>query len=657
MKKNFVSAKAVKAIIASAMAVTLAVPSVIMLNNTTAVRADEDDELPQPIAVYNFEDMEKESVTMVENGVAPTIADDAERNSKVLTLGDTLVTEEAVGIVTKEGTNATGEAVVVTEEAVIREQEYAFSEAKVENPFKGRTDLVESPTFNGNSNPMWDKGVTISYWQKATEEDSSVISFSSRMENVLHKDTRDKINIFNLYEKDPDNELFSLGTTEEFEWKIGATYNGIKVVSSLPKKTTYPISVGAGMLVRFNPNYDGKGYYMHLAGDGLTYTLEAIGSAFKKEDYIPVTGKEAVYGTAEGGLQLNASGAWGFLESATTERFQAGVKLDTTDSLNNRNQAAAHTFTMVGEEKTTVDEALTKKASEWHYVTRVITNGCINTYVDGVLKDSELYTNGYNTEIGTVDVKWAFNVGWGYYSMAGEEPMIVMPGKNGGNTIFNMNAAFAIADSKGKYTTNGVLAYNGNTNGLTIMEVLTDENTTLSFGGQTPGMKDCMTYNTETQAGTALDNVAFYDEPLDEDQVAALYEKVSAGEDVGPGSSEEPDSGDTPASAEPGSSDTPASAEPGASAEPQQSKEPVSGEAASAEPVTSQTPSDMLGDVTGDGQIKLDDAQTVLKMALKLKTDATEAQKKAADVNKDNAVDLKDAQLILKRALKLITEF
>lgn len=668
MKKNVIAGNKTKAIIASAMALTLAVPSVVMMNHTTPVQADES--IPDPVAVYNFEDLSQEKVTLVDNGTAPSVVDDAGRNGKVLSLGSTIVTPEVVAIVTEAATDASGNAVEVTKEAVLKETEYSFSEAKIENPFKGRTDLLEEPQFPNKNNPYWENGVTISYWQKATDTDSSVISFSNRRENILQKDVRDKEKIFNLYEADPDNEMFSLGTQEEFEWKRNAKYNGKRVTSGLPK-TTYSISVGCGMFVRFNPNYTGNGYYMKLSGDGQSYELLEIGSPFNKEDYMAPTGKEAVYGTAEGGLQLNSSGEWGYIESGATQWYKAGAEVSGKyESLCNGNMVGAHTFTVTGKEKTPVDAALTKKPAEWHYVTRVIKNDSVSTYIDGVLKDSELYTNGWDENLGNVDVKKGFNLGWGYYSSADEEnPMIVMPGSGGGKTIFDNASSIAIANAQGKFTVDGVLGYNGNTNGMTIMEMLVNENTTLSFGGQSLGIKSIMNYYTETQAGTALDNVAFYDRPLDSAQIAALYEQAKAGDIVvpSPSPSQEPE-----VSQEPGASQEPkVSQNPSVSEEPEASKSPITGPAVSAEPVESQNPvtgpgvsetpnpgpSDVkLGDIDGDGNVALTDAQMALKGALRIE-ELKGTQLEAADVNKSGTVDLEDAQMILKEALRITTDF
>lgn len=105
------------------------------------------------------------------------------------------------------------------------------------------------------------------------------------------------------------------------------------------------------------------------------------------------------------------------------------------------------------------------------------------------------------------------------------------------------------------------------------------------------------------------------------------------------------------------------SAEPVGSGEPVRSAEPVeSGAPQTTGVAVSETPSSedpeevMPGDVDDDGDIKLTDAQLVLKAALKL-TQLDEKHRMAADVNKDDVVNLLDAQLILKRALLLIKHF
>lgn len=58
------------------------------------------------------------------------------------------------------------------------------------------------------------------------------------------------------------------------------------------------------------------------------------------------------------------------------------------------------------------------------------------------------------------------------------------------------------------------------------------------------------------------------------------------------------------------------------------------------------------GDVNGSGTVELDDAQEILKTALKIK-DSDGSEIKLSDINNDNEVTLEDAQLALKKALKI----
>lgn len=69
--------------------------------------------------------------------------------------------------------------------------------------------------------------------------------------------------------------------------------------------------------------------------------------------------------------------------------------------------------------------------------------------------------------------------------------------------------------------------------------------------------------------------------------------------------------------------------------------------------VAATTTTFLNGDVNGDGQVTLEDAQLALKGALKIQDDFTEAQFYAADVDSNDKLELADAQLILKAALKI----
>ena len=59
----------------------------------------------------------------------------------------------------------------------------------------------------------------------------------------------------------------------------------------------------------------------------------------------------------------------------------------------------------------------------------------------------------------------------------------------------------------------------------------------------------------------------------------------------------------------------------------------------------------MKGDVDGDDQVTLQDAQLVLKAALRIIGLPEEA---SADVNGDGQITLQDAQIVLKVALRIL---
>lgn len=81
--------------------------------------------------------------------------------------------------------------------------------------------------------------------------------------------------------------------------------------------------------------------------------------------------------------------------------------------------------------------------------------------------------------------------------------------------------------------------------------------------------------------------------------------------------------------------------------------ESVSDQVSDSKPSTTD-PVALKGDVDGDGEIKLKDAQLALKFALNLLS-PTDKQKAAADVDGNGKVELKDAQAILRVALNLAT--
>ena len=128
---------------------------------------------------------------------------------------------------------------------------------------------------------------------------------------------------------------------------------------------------------------------------------------------------------------------------------------------------------------------------------------------------------------------------------------------------------------------------------------------------------------------------------------------------VEPGESVKPSPSPSPSvkpSTEPDESETP-SVEPGESVKPSSSPSPSARPSEQPSEIPSISPSEfpnediVKGDVNGDNQVTLTDAQIVLKVALGITSLTDES---VADVNGDKQVTLIDAQLVLKAALGII---
>lgn len=622
--------KRVKSAIATALALVLTIPAAVAINNFSV---SAEDELPSPVEVYNFNDSTGLNVDGAENN--PTIVSDATRGNVLELKNDNSV-------------------------------------AAIANPFAGRTSLVEYPAFTSAGTPFWEKGVTISYWQKTTDTDSSVFSFNLVRDTILQKDDKTKYLLFQRYQANPDDEMFSLGTPTQLTFPDGK-YNG-KTVSGVDKTKEYTVYLNLGMFARFNPAYTGDGYYLQQilnsrTGEIKSYTLVAMGTPISIDEYgtIMSSTSKLKYGTEKSGLQFNSSGSWGFLEgSSATQMYTNGVPVAVNGIgyLNRGNSAAAYAYTTgSGGAKAYLNASPIKSAGTWHYITLVVKNDSISTYIDGVLKDEALYSD--RATVGTVDSNKAFNLGFGYYSL---DTGIVKTNP----TNIHENASSLATPENGSfyfsvYTDSNYpdlpvkdlskLGYNGNTVSATLMEILTNPNATLQLGG-TANCMDEIALNVGTSAGTCIDSMAFFTQPLTADQVTALYEKVQAQDLVGvdqpietqaPTSSPSTSPSETPSN-EP--SETPSDIPSEIPSDIPSETPPVS---QSPSPVTqTPVPGGKLGDVDGNGSVELADANIVLKAALNI-ISLTDEQKLLADADGNKSIELADANLVLKAALGIIT--
>lgn len=207
----------------------------------------------------------------------------------------------------------------------------------------------------------------------------------------------------------------------------------------------------------------------------------------------------------------------------------------------------------------------------WHQVTVTLQNDWMEFYVDGVCVD--VYKNYDVQDFGQFRY---FNKGTGMrygIGTGGIEPVM------------------------GNLSSEGFV-------GQLLMEWITNENATLHIGGKGEAGVEC---NQAVSASAfSLDDICFYGQLLSEQQIKAAYEEQVTLRDNQTGDKEQP-------------------------------SENVS----------------VPGDLDDSGKVSLEDAQMVLKAALKIQQ-LSDVQIPVADVDKDEVVTLKDAQGVLKIALRIM---
>lgn len=663
--KKFTTTKAVRSVFATAMALTLAMP-------TTFCAAADDSILGTALTTIDFEggteSLNREgeqylklvdgkpvivsgAYVMEESTALPEVIEDSERG-KVLEFKDSKKVDKYVKTTADAQAAADAEGVPVSEAALnkeypvnslIQQKEKIGGRVKFDNPFKG----ITFDTSDENA------GVTISYWVKVpvikvdeitgekltdgTGKDrganSTTVVFNNTGRVVMNKDDQMRYQACVGY----DEALAANDTKALADYSMGTQ----KIVKD-KDGNAYVLYEDYGKLLRFNPNYpdqaasgqaaeavagttavakkggwyvpkdSSKGKIEVTDSEGKTYKISSLqneGSIsedqnqyeFYRYHYAETddtangfSSKSKIREEAiDGSLQISTDNDFGFREddyreeSTTTEDGQVqsvavdGARITNPNSdkcgqiqtLRHYNQ-----FYFDGDEfATDVDEA----AGEWHYVTIVIQNDWVVTYVDGVAADPETDFTYMKEEpgltasqhdFGSMNTGKLFNEGKGLRGVFGL-------GKN--------NVSDWAEDGTAKTTP-------ANSVGITMLDWLADEKTELYLGGTAYGAEP-LGQSYGTIEGVCLDDVSFFATALTEDEAIELYEEVSAGN------------------------------------------------------VT-------LGDVDGNGKVELADAQLALKAALKIQAlDST--QSTAADVDKNGKVELADAQKILKVALKIESGF
>lgn len=653
MKNVKMTSKAIRSICATAMALTLAMP-------TTIVAASES-VLDSALATFDFEGG-TESLTregekylklvdgkpvivsgayvMAESTALPEVIKDGERGN-VLEFKDSVkvskyekTQEDAEAAAKAEGVAVVSDAALNQKYAVgelIQQSEKIGGRVKLDNPFKGMK-------FEGA-----DAGVSISYWVKVpvikvddsgwkttdgTGKDrganSTTVVFNNSGRVVMNKD--DYVKYLACKNYDESNPDYSLG-----DRKVVTDADG----------NAYVMHTNYGKLIRFNPNYpdqdmlkeasaaaaaaggvvkkggwftskDGGGSISVTDAEGNKYKISSFNMGGKIEDqnqyelfgyrYAEVDDKENGFSSKskireeaiDGSLQISTDNDFGFREDKYREETYTDAngevkhkavdgakitnpnsdKFGTIQTLRHYNQ-----FYFDGDEfATDVDEA----AGEWHYVTIVIQNDWVSTYVDGVAADPEMdyqymkETPGMaakDHEFGKMCTGKMFNEGKGLRGVFGL-------GKD--------NVTEWSADGTAKESP-------ANAVGMQMLDWLADEGTELYLGGTGFG-SEALGQGYGTVEGVCLDDVTFFGTALTEDEAVELYEEVAAG-------------------------------------------------------------NVQLGDIDGDGSVSLTDAQLCLKAALKIAPLDDDRAASAADVDKNGTIELADAQKILKVALKIEAGF
>ncbi len=672
--KKFTTSKTVRSVFAVAMAMTLAMPTTLCVTTEAA----EDSILESALATYDFEGgtdslnregeqylklengkpvIENGAYAMVESTALPEVIEDADKG-KVLEFKDSTKIDkysktkaDATEAAVAEGVDVVSDAALNKEYAVgdlIQQVERIGGRVKLDNPYKGMT-FDESDENAGVSISYWVKVPVIKYNTETREKVAEGADTSAA--NIIDRGANSTTVVFNntgriVMNKDDQMKHFACVGYDEAvasnDTEALKDYDlGTQKIVKDEAGNAYVLYENYGKLLRFNPNYPdaaasgqaaeavagttgvakkGGWYAMDEKDKGIKVTdsegkeyrissftnegsstedsnqYEQFRYRYKAEDDKAngYSSKSKVReGEIDGSLQISTDNDFGYREDDYREESYLDTKGETVKKAvdgakvhnpNSDKDGTIQTFRHYNQFYFDGDEYVTTLdggAEEWHYVTIVIQNDWVVTYVDGVAADPEVdyqYMKetpglaGSQHDFGSLNTGKMFNKGKGLRG------------------IFGLGDA-NVAD----WSTNGTAKDTpANSVGMTILEWLADEGTELYLGGTGYG-SEALGQGYGTIEGVCLDDVSFFATALTEDDVIALYDEVAAGGSAG-----------------------------------------------------------SMGDVDGNGNIDLSDAQLALKAALKIETlDST--QTAAADVDANGKVELPDAQKILKVALKIET--
>lgn len=536
----------------------LALACSLAMSSTVFVAAEETVDLPEPIAVYGFEE-EEPVYSVVDNGSG---------------------TVEVVKDYNEETKMGQGNVLHVPASGD------TDTEVSLPNPFAGKdlsegtqTAAVRGDNYEADEigMPVWYEGVVINYWIKTVGDTNSVvINFRDNARLQYHKDDYRK-HLLAVEAKEAYDKAAETGAAIDSRFALG------ELTVYTDGEKDYNVYSGGGTYMTYNPDYEdgyklGAGIDVYKKGDNPDLeeswvTIASAGKdmfdAFYELDYTKNPKSEARQGITNGLLQFSLDGSVYFAEDD-----HSGVNLNPNivDSKNEFN--VRNNLKMTG--STTLTDTVSAEnpdSENWHMVTIVIQNDWIDYYLDGELYEDLADEFSFFGNAFCVDVaSKSFNAGFG----------LKAPFQRG-------------ASSRTDYLS-------GNRVGLLLTEWLSLETATLSIGGtNSAALNDSFT---ERVAEFYIDDVAFYDTLLDQDQIWALYEN---------GLAKIADGGDD--------------------------EKPVE--------VT-------IGDVNENGVIDASDALLILKAAAKIDLSNETYNEAAAETNGDGVVNATDALNVLKYAAKLI---
>lgn len=652
MKK--MTSKSVKRIAATAMAMTLAVPTTFCMKAVTVEASVLDDAL----VTYDFEAgtdaLTREGETSLKLVDGKPVIENGEYVKEASTALPEVVEEEGTKVLEFKNSQKVDKYEKTESDeldakypvgSLIQLKGRVGGRVKVDNPFKGMT-------FEGEN-----AGATISYWVKVPLVKDETVKDDSG--NYIDRGANSTTVVFNNADrvvKQKDDYAKHLAcvaydtAAEKNDTEALKDYDmGTQEIMKDAEGNAYVVYRNYGKLLRFNRNYPSQaasaeavkaatgtgkamdgGWYIPseisasqakdgkidvTAADGTKYKISSLQNAGSttpdssqydlfRYSYAAETDFEKGVSSKSkireesirGSLQISTDNDFGFREDDyRTESYTGEDGLpkskavggavitnpNSEDYNNYQDFEGSNQLFFDGDERvTSVDEDAPEK---WHYVTVVMQNDWVVTYVDGVAADPETEyfyckdvpgLSSSDRDFKDLNAGKMFNKGKGLRAPFSKQPTNVS-----------------------EWPVNGTASASpANSLGITMLDWLADQNTEMYFGG-TSFCAEMLTQSYGTKEGVKMDDISFWGTALTEDEAVELYEEVA-----------------------------------------------------------DKFQTTVLGDVDGNGKVELADASLALKCALRIE-ELSGAKAAAADVNKSGSVDLEDAQKILKVALKIDSGF